>query len=102
MTTSHRTPSLSKPEGDARIPVGTLGYFAARNRNQVYDLVMREFQNSHISQATPRGGLEKLRTLSADGLGLLETGHWTQSANCFSEFLAKNQLMQLPIRSMFL
>jgi hypothetical protein len=42
---------LSKPEGAGRIPLGTLGYFRARNKWRVYDLVLREFKKSELSQA---------------------------------------------------
>lgn len=52
MTMSPETSSLHKPAGDDRIPAGTLYYFRARNRNRIYDAVLREFLRSGISKAT--------------------------------------------------
>jgi hypothetical protein len=34
-----------------KVPLGTLGYFRARNKRHAYDLVVREFKRSGISQA---------------------------------------------------
>ena len=50
MTTSQTT-SLCEPRGTDRVPVGTLGYFRARNRHRIYSLVLDEFQRSGLSQA---------------------------------------------------
>lgn len=50
MTTS-RTTGLSEPMGNAKISLGTLGYVRARNRQRVYDLVIREFKKSGLTQA---------------------------------------------------
>ena len=36
---------------DERIPLGTFGYFQARNKRNAYDLVVEEFENSGLSQA---------------------------------------------------
>ena len=54
MSTSPKTSTtswLKKPEGDAKIPAGTFGYINARIRQRAYDLVIREFKKSGISQA---------------------------------------------------
>jgi hypothetical protein len=59
VTTFPPTSSLSSPRGDEPIPVGTLGYFQARNRNRLYDLVVGEFIRSGISQATLARRLRK-------------------------------------------
>jgi hypothetical protein len=42
---------LSKPVGATLIPPGTLGYFRGRNRWRVYEIVLREFQKSGLTQA---------------------------------------------------
>ncbi len=47
-----RTTWLTKPEGDSKISSGTFGYVNARIRQRAYDLVVREFKASGISQAT--------------------------------------------------
>lgn len=52
MTISTTMPTrLSNPKGSDRVPVGTLGYFQARNKRRAYTLVMREFKKSKLSQA---------------------------------------------------
>ncbi len=45
------TIGLSEPVGSAKISLGTLGYVRARNRQRQYDLVIREFKRSGITQA---------------------------------------------------
>lgn len=50
MTTSQTT-GLSEPVGSTKISIGTLGYIRARNRQRQYDLVIREFKRSGITQA---------------------------------------------------
>jgi transcriptional regulator with XRE-family HTH domain len=50
MSTS-RTTVLSKPEGSNKISLGTLGYIRARNRQRAYNLVIREFKKSGLTQA---------------------------------------------------
>jgi hypothetical protein len=50
MTTS-RTTTLSKPSGSAKVPLGTFAYFRARNKRRAYDLVIKEFKKSGLSQA---------------------------------------------------
>jgi hypothetical protein len=50
MTTSQLV-TLSKPTENERIPLGTFAYFRARNRRRSYDLVIKEFKKSGLSQA---------------------------------------------------
>jgi len=75
MPTSQRTSTLYKPKGDEQIPLGTLGYFEARNRNRVYDLVLSEFLRSGISQATLARRLGKGTDVICRWLGA--PGNWT-------------------------
>jgi len=75
MTMSQATSSLSKPESDEQIPIGTLGYFQARNRNRIYDLVLSEFLRSGISQATLARRLGKGTDIVCRRLGA--PGNWT-------------------------
>jgi hypothetical protein len=42
---------LTKPEGDAKISEGVFGYLTARVRQRAYDIVIREFKKSGITQA---------------------------------------------------
>jgi hypothetical protein len=42
---------LTKPEGDEKISIGVFGYINARIRQRAYDLVIREFRKSGITQA---------------------------------------------------
>jgi hypothetical protein len=51
MNTYPKTPTLCKPKSADLIPVGTFGYFRARNRWQAYDLVLTEFKNSGLTKA---------------------------------------------------
>jgi len=51
MSTS-RTAWLSKPKDDDKISIGTFGYINARIRQRAYDLIIREFKKSGITQAT--------------------------------------------------
>jgi hypothetical protein len=50
MSTSQTT-VLCKPEGSNKISIGTLGYIRARNRLRAYNLVIREFKKSGLTQA---------------------------------------------------
>jgi hypothetical protein len=50
MNTSPTT-GLSEPVGSAKISLGTLGYVRARNRQRQFDLVIREFKRTGITQA---------------------------------------------------
>jgi hypothetical protein len=51
MSTSQNT-WLSEPKGDEKISAGTFGYINARIRQRMYDLVIKEFKQSGITQAT--------------------------------------------------
>jgi hypothetical protein len=73
--TSQTTSSLSKPEGDDRVPLGNLGYFQARNRNRIYEAVLKEFAQSGISQATLARRLGKKPDVICRWLGA--PGNWT-------------------------
>lgn len=75
MTTSAAHFTLSKPSGAARIPLGTLGYFQARNRGRVYDLILKEFQRSKLSQADLARRLGKRPDVICRLLGA--PGNWT-------------------------
>lgn len=75
MTISQPTTMLSKPEGDARIPVGTLGYFQARNRARLYDRVLEEFEKSGLSKVTIAHRLGKDQAQINRLLGA--PGNWT-------------------------
>lgn len=50
MSTS-RTTGLSEPVGTDKISLGTLGYVRARVRQRAFELIMREFKKSGLSQA---------------------------------------------------
>jgi hypothetical protein len=52
MTTSPTTTGLSKPTTDEKISAGTFAYINARNRQRAYDIVIKEFKESGITQAT--------------------------------------------------
>jgi hypothetical protein len=69
---------LSNPTGSDRVPVGTLGYFQARNKRRAYSLVMKEFKKSGLSQADLARRLGKgpdvvCRLLAAPGNWTLDT-----------------------------
>jgi transcriptional regulator with XRE-family HTH domain len=49
MTTS-QSAILSEPTGSTKISAGTLGYIRGRHRQRQFDLVIREFKQSGISQ----------------------------------------------------
>jgi len=77
--TISRSPStLAKPSGDEPVKLGTLGYFRARNRGRVHDLVLSEFGRSGISKATLARRLKKrpeiiTRLLSGPGNWTMDT-----------------------------
>lgn len=50
MSTSQIMPGLSEPVGSDKISQGTLAYICARNRQRQYDIVIREFKKSGITQ----------------------------------------------------
>ena len=58
MTTSQTT-GFVKPSGCATIDKGTLAYFRNRNRRRLYNLVIREFKKSGLSQADLARRLDK-------------------------------------------
>lgn len=77
MTTSP-TSSLHKPLEGERVPLGTLGYFRARNKHNAYALVIRELQKSGITKAELARRLGKepaqiTRYLSGPGNWTLDT-----------------------------
>jgi len=83
MTTSPSVTGLSSPVGREQVPVGTFGYFQARNKRNAYNLVIEEFLASGLSQADLAGRLGKgtdvvCRLLAAPG-------NWT--LNTISDFL---------------
>lgn len=78
MTTSRPIAALSKPTNADPIPEGTLGYFRARNRGRIYELVLKEFQCSGLTQADLGRRMKKgpdviCRLLGAPGNWTLDT-----------------------------
>lgn len=78
VTMSPKTSSLSKPVAGKRIPLGTLGYFQLRNKQRVYELVIREFLRERLTQAELARRLGKgpdqiSRMLGAPGNWTLDT-----------------------------
>ena len=58
MTTD--TASFSfRPKSGQKIPIGSLSYFRARNRNRAFDAIRSEFEKSGISQAELSRRLDK-------------------------------------------
>lgn len=69
---------LAEPNANDRIPVRTLGYVAEAARDDLYDLVVRKFMESGISQVTLAKRLGKspaqiCRTLGASGNWTIDT-----------------------------
>jgi len=52
MSTSQTTTELFRPTADKKISLGTFAYINARNRQRAYDIVIKEFETSGITQAT--------------------------------------------------
>lgn len=75
MTTSQEASTLVSPSGEEAIPLGTLGYFRARHRGSVHDLVLREFEESGISKATLARRMSKRPEVISRLLG--GAGNWT-------------------------
>jgi len=75
MTTSRNGIGLRSPTGDDRVPLGTFGYFQARNKRNAYDLVMEEFTKSGLSQADLARRLGKGTDIVCRLLG--GPGNWT-------------------------
>src|SRR5262249_39772289 len=63
------------PTGSNRVPLGTFGYFQARNKRNAYDIVMEEFEKSGLSQADLARRLGKGTDLVCRLLG--GPGNWT-------------------------
>jgi len=74
-TTSPANIILSKPTKNERIPPSNLGYFRARNKNRVYEIVITEFENSGLTQAELAIRLGKGRDRVCRLLGA--PGNWT-------------------------
>jgi hypothetical protein len=74
MSTSQTT-RLCKPSPGERIPPETLGYFRSRAKRQAYELVIREFQKSGLTQAELARRLGKGRDRISRMLG--GPGNWT-------------------------
>lgn len=83
MTTSQKTFSLFKPEGEHRIPRSTLAYFQARNKHRVYECVIDQFIKSGLSQAALARRLGKGTDQISRWLGA--PGNWT--LDTLSDFL---------------
>lgn len=75
MSTYQQTFTLSKPTGDDAIPVGTLGYFRARNKRGAYGIVLKEFKESGLSQIDLARRLRKAPEVVCRLLG--SPGNWT-------------------------
>jgi hypothetical protein len=65
------------------VPAGTLGYFRARNKQNVYGLVVKEFKKSGLSQADLARRLRKAPEVVCRLLG--SPGNWT--LDTVSDFL---------------
>jgi hypothetical protein len=75
--------TLSEPSGSDRIPIGTLGYLRARNKQRIYSLVVDEFKRSGLSQADLARRLGKNPDIVCRWLAA--PGNWT--LNTISDFL---------------
>jgi transcriptional regulator with XRE-family HTH domain len=69
---------LSEPTGSDKIPTGTLVYFRARLKQRIYNLIIREFKRSGLSQSALGRRLDMeaaqlSRLLSGPGNLTLET-----------------------------
>jgi hypothetical protein len=82
MRTSQFT-GLSEPEGDEKISAGTLAYISTRVQLWAYNLVVKEFKNSGITQAQLARRLGKGQDLVSRMLS--RPGNW--ELKTFSEFL---------------
>lgn len=66
---------LAEPHAEDRIPVRTLGYITEAARDDLYDLVVRKFMESGISQSTLAKRLGKSPAQISRTLGA--SGNWT-------------------------
>jgi hypothetical protein len=82
MSTS-QTSGLSEPTGSAKISSGVLGYIRSRYRQRQYDLVIREFKKSGISQADLARRLDKSPEVISRLLA--RPGNW--ESDTFSDLL---------------
>lgn len=82
MTTSQKTSFLSEIETGVPIPAGKRAYFGARTRNQLYNLVLRKFQEQEADSGLTRADLARrigrrpeviTRLLSTPGNWTLDT-----------------------------
>ncbi len=51
MSISLKTTAPSKPTGSGKVSFGTLSYFRSRNKHRVFNLVIKEFEKSGLTQA---------------------------------------------------
>ena len=75
MITLPATSTLSKPTGSDPVPLGTFGYFRARHRTRVYEMVLREFMESGLTQADLARRMSKRPDVICRWLGA--PGNWT-------------------------
>ena len=75
MTTSRKTPSMFKPEGDKKIPNNTLSYFKARNKNAVHGKILAALKSSGVTQAQIARRLGKRPDVVCRLIGA--PGNWT-------------------------
>lgn len=75
MNTSPKTSGPSKPIVGTKVPLGNLSYFRARNKYRVFNLVIKEFKKSGITQAD----LARRLAMDAGQLSryLSAPGNWT-------------------------
>jgi hypothetical protein len=78
MTTSRSGIGLRNPVPGERVPIGTFGYFQARNKRHAYNIVMDQFYGSGISQAElarrlGKGTDQVCRMLAGPGNWTLDT-----------------------------
>lgn len=66
---------LSRPVGSCGVPSDTLAYFRERQRNRIYDSVLREFLRSKISKADLARRMGKRPEVVTRLLGA--PGNWT-------------------------
>jgi hypothetical protein len=83
MSTSQQTPGLLKPAGTNKISTGTLGYIRARHRQRAYDLLVKEFKKSGITQADLARRLDKPREVISRLLA--RPGNW--ESDTFSDMI---------------
>lgn len=75
MSISQNLSKLSDTDSPEKIPPGVLGYIHARARNQLHELVLREFRRSGLSKAVLASRLDKEPSQITRWLGA--PGNWT-------------------------